>query len=221
MQTLSGDAAGRGVRPPARVPFPLWEWIVACVCLFSLTLSLDAVLGLLWGPQWLQGDLPTAVWSQAQLLRTSGPDSQTSRLTPGGEEAGSFPHPPPGPVVRVMVLLPQSELSQGPAVATSGGPRAACGSHQNTVSPARHHRHPACLRAGGGAAHARGPRGHLPAQAGEGAAPPKPQADGHPSFPSCSPTVPAVLVQRACRAEGLDGQGALPGLCLRLPRLLR
>lgn len=96
-QTLSRDAASRSVRPPARAPFPLWGRIAACARPFSLTLALHVVLGPLWGPQRLQGDLPAAVWSRAQLLGTSRPDSQTPRLTPGRERGRLLPAPSPWP----------------------------------------------------------------------------------------------------------------------------
>lgn len=223
-QTLSRDAASRSVRPPARAPFPLWGRIAACARPFSLTLALHVVLGPLWGPQRLQGDLPAAVWSRAQLLGTSRPDSQTPRLTPGGERGRLLPTPSPWPHA-------WGDSSAAPE-------RAQSGAHSHNVTGTQSHllQPPGCCQpcppsppppplrtpqSRGRSCHTCGPRGHPPAQAGEEAAPPNPQADGHPSAPSCSPAVPAVLVQRARRAEGLDGQGAVPGLCLRLPWLLR
>lgn len=162
------------------------------------------------------------MWSQAQLLRTPGPDSGMPHLTPGGERGRLLPTPSPRPHVGVTVLLPQSRLGQGPTV-TSRGPRSTCDSHQDAISPAcpaRRHCHSTRLGAGEEAAHTCGPGGTRPPRPGRRRHPRIPSGRT-PQRPSWSPTVPAVLVQRAGCAEGLDGPGALPGLCLRLPGLLR
>lgn len=95
-QTLSRDAASRGVQGPSAGSFPLWGRIAACApSLFPDTLAYRG-LGASVGATAAPGDLPAAVWWGTQLLGASRPDSQAAVSPQAGRGAGSFPFRPHG-----------------------------------------------------------------------------------------------------------------------------